>query len=431
MDFLLRQPGDTANPLLPRLCGKGATRGIPYLKGMEGARVKFILFLAAGGRYGCDGIDSAHYKGNLLNEYDGSVGVWKFHPGTRSTGYGDPVQGRPEFWPELDMVFSGMSYLEGLMPEDLSEDFDPNGFEIFMRGLRLMHYTADSNGNLVEDAPAFSASNALAALDTWLDVGKLPLSRFSPWGESWVEFHETCIETLAWDKTGTGTILNVPRYDCHVPFTSQLDPSTAFEAIMLRAPGASWQDVNGGIRILPSPDRAPVHRFSFDPTQSSVLSNIVKGSFSGNPGSVEELPNYFIFPYRDLEDPFYKLKYVIEDREELRDQAGGILNVLESPSLGLMYESLAQRIAKTTVRLLVDSPYTTRFNLLGQMDSYHVAKGDNVELTHDQIAIRETSPLLARVTRETFEPKRGERTFGLRLTTTDYYRDSDHGKKQN
>ncbi|HEY0003743.1 MAG TPA: hypothetical protein VGB17_02945 [Pyrinomonadaceae bacterium] len=429
MEFLLRQSGDRSNPILPRLYGKGSTRGIPYIKAQDGDRWKFLSFLAAGGRYGCDGIDRVKVSGADFPEFDGSsVRQWRFHPGTRSTGYGDAVQGRPEFWPELDLVFSYKSYIEGLLPE--GED-DPNNLEIFMRGLKLMDYSIDVNGNLQKETPVFSANNSLASLDVLREVGKMPLTRFNRWADSWIEFRDVCNEELEWNKGSE--VISVPRYDAHIPFSQQIDPTTAFEAIMLRAPGCGWQDVNGGVRILTTPDREPVHRFTFDPTQFIKLSNIAKNSFSGTPRAPEDIYNYLIFSYRDIESDVYEEKFIDEDRAELRDMAGGILNQLGPIELGLMYESLAQRIAKSMVRLLCDAPYTRQFDLKGQMDSYHVAKLDNVEITHDSIDVRETEPLTARVLKETFEPKKGERSFTLQLIDPDnpYYRDTDHGPKQN
>lgn len=416
LEFLLRDKKTVSNPLLPRLYGRGSTRGIPCFRKLLDGRMRFLVLLAAGGRYGCDGLDKVLVSGEEFPEYDGATRQWRFRPGTRSTGYGDALQGRPEFFPELDLVFSGKSYLEGILPDGVE---DLSKLAIFMRGLKVMHYELDTNGNLKETAAAFSANNALCSLDVLREVGKFPVTRFNRHAPTWTEFVEVCDEQLEWDRDGAGDVIDVPRYDCHVPFPTQIDPTTAFEAIMLRAPGASWQDVNGGIKILADPDRGPVHTFS--------RSNIVKGGLSGAPKPPEEQPNFFIYSYNDIESDVYEVKFIFEDRAELRDQADGVLNVAGPIPLGLMYESLAQRIMKCQVRQLVDAPFTVGLRVRGFPDSYHVAKCDNVEVGHDRIGI---APALARVVRENFEP-RGDRLFDLRRTTTDYYRDSDHGPKQN
>jgi hypothetical protein len=441
LEFLLRQKGDTQNPQLASLTGKGSTRGMPcYRKIFSGAGATatwaYLSLIMNGGRWGCDGVDRVYCNGGLIPEVVSGQLRWKFHPGTASLGWGDSLQGRPHFFPELDDTFSGISYIEGLMTPGVD---DPSRMEFFVRGLKVMDYEYQG-GMLHELGPAFkSDNNALAGIYVLTEMGRLPLTQINRHAASWIAFKETCDELLPWLKTVADPdaeppieeeIINVPRYNSHVPFSTSMDTTTAYESIMLRAPGASWQWVSGGVQMLPSPNRAASMQLQYDPTQVAQLSNIVKGSFSGSPAKRDLLPNFFHYQYHDIEDEAYELKDIFVDRAELRDAMGGTPVVVGPLNLGLMYESLVQRIAKMQVRLLVDLPYTAGYNVSGRFDSYKIAKADNVELVHKLLGRTLDNPVLARIVYETFSETKGERKFKARLTTMDYYRDSDHGPKE-
>jgi hypothetical protein len=432
----LRRPGDTQNPPLAWPFGKQSTKGRRVLWAMEGARKKVILYLSSGGRYGCDGIDKLYYEGTEVSELDGgSSPQWVFHPGTRSTGYGDPVQGRPTFFPELDFTFSGRSYVEVLLPEEFSGDEadEPGEFEIYMRGLKVMAYSVNALGRLVEEGPVFSANNSYVGIYILREGGRLPLSRFHRWAQSWIDYRDVCDGVLSWDSgSDYYGVVDVPRYDAHVVFPAPTDPMTAFRSVITRSPGCKEQEVNGGIRIVTDLAREPVHTFGYDPTQTVVRSNIAKGGFSGSPRDPESVFNFYIFTYRDLLDPKYKERTIVVDYPELRDAAGGTLNQLGPIDLGgVMTGSLAQRIAKCTARLFSEQPFDRTFEVTGQLDSAHVAKNDYVWLAHKIIGNTLLSKKLARVSRESFEPRLGERKFSAQLWAADYYRDSDHGPLEN
>lgn len=445
MPFVLRQPGDTANPLLARAYGKQSTRGLLAYFERAGDRTKGIWLLAQGGKYGCDGIDEVRYNGTVVAETDVTL-QWKFHPGTKSTGYNDPLQGRPEFFPNINFCFSEICYLEVILPTVLSPtdpDEAPDGLEVFMRGLKVMQYTVVS-GRLQESTAAFSANNALVSLDLLREVGKVSLLRFQRWAQDWKDFETRCDALISWDKGPLdGGVVSIPRFDAHVAFGQSQDPFSSFESILLRAPGVVWQDVNGGLRPLITPDRDPVHTFIWDPTQTVIRSNVVRRGLSITPRDPAEVPNFFIFSYRDLDDPLYKEKTVPIDRQELRDAVGGTLNTLGPiPLPGVMRQSLAERIGWYTSRNISgwdlppvgnDPPvqvYPAQFEVKGKADSYKVAKGDNVDLAHEIIEIRNAAPLFCRVLKEDLQPKKGERSFTIQLTARDIYRDTDHSYTQ-
>lgn len=441
-EFLLRQKGDTVNPTLATLFGKGSTRGIPcYRKLLSGsgdtAIWAYLSFLGQGSTYGWDGMDHVRCNGGLIEETVLGDLKWKFHPGTRSTGFGDTVQGLPHFFPELNDTFSGIAYIEGKMTAGVD---DPSRMEFFVRGLKVMDYEMGPHGHLLELGASFkSGNNALASMHLLHEIGGMSLAELDAHGASWLAFRDACDEELSWTKTQAQpdhvppiveeTIM-VPRYTCHVPLSTSMDTTTAFELIMLRAPGAVWQYVDGGVKVFPSPDRAPIGDLVWDPMQVVRGSNIVKSSFSSSPTQKDLLPNFFIYQYNDIEDDAYQRKILFVDRAEARDEVDGNVISIGPIDLGLMYESLAQRIAKTQVRLLVDQPYTNGYELGGQIDSYVIAKGDNVNLVHKQLGRSLDNPVIARIVSESFLESRGERRFKVRMSTLDYYRDTDHSYKE-
>lgn len=435
LEYLFRRPEDTTNPALARLYGYGSTRGKPYLMGDSevAGRKKALSLLALGGRWGCDGLEKVQYGGGDLPEFDGKQRLWRFHPGTRSIGPNDPEQGLPDFFPEIGYPLSGYSYWEGLLP---AEQADPGKLAFFMRGLRTMTYETDSRGNLKEIEPVFNTSPAWSGLDLFFEVGGYSKMRVNRWAGGWIDLDAVSAEQLAWDKKnpdGTPNVINVPRYDINIPFGDLIDVTTAFAAMMMRCPGASFADLQGAICIYPTPYREAVHRFVFDPSQYEVVSNIVRGSFSGTPRDPSLLPNFWVFEYNDIEDPAWAKKTIVVEREALRKSAGGRWIQAGPFPLGLMYESLAQRIGQTMVTLACDPPYTTQFDLIGQADSYPVGKADYVWLSHPQANATLDDAVLARVNKETFKERKGEKGFtvGVVSPTRDYYRDDYHGPKQN
>jgi hypothetical protein len=307
-----------------------------------------------------------------------------------------------------------------------------------MRGMKLMHYLS-VDGVLQEDYSniAFSSNPALVALDILRERARLPFTRVQKFGDDWKSFEAYCDDLIPWD-TGSG-LTDIKRFESHLAFAQNVEPVTAFRAVFALTPGARWQDVNGAIRVMPSLDRDSTHTFNYDPTQSAVLSNILRRGFSASPGANDELPfNYFIFTYRNLDDPNYKEDFVTVDRSDLRDAYGGILNVFGAfPLNAIMRQSQAERIGWYLSRMLSGwiteagtVIYPRKFEVKGRADSYHVAKADNVKVSHDLILARIGNPLFCNVSVESFMPKGGERSFTLELSARDLYRDTDHTVKQ-
>jgi hypothetical protein len=78
LGWVLRRPTDRTNPTLPGgVYGFYITKGIGVFWYFDGARVRFVLFISDGGRYGMDSIIELSYKGVTIPTTD-----FKFHPGT-------------------------------------------------------------------------------------------------------------------------------------------------------------------------------------------------------------------------------------------------------------------------------------------------------------------------------------------------------------
>ena len=111
----------------------------------------------------------------------GSHQVWR-----ANTGFDDPIQGRPEFFPLLNLTFSNICYVEGKLPTNLSADEEPDGFQFGIRGRRIADI--DSIGEIT--AVDFSANNPRVYADILLNDIKRPVSRLHL--PSFSEFKLSC-----------------------------------------------------------------------------------------------------------------------------------------------------------------------------------------------------------------------------------------------
>lgn len=160
----------------------------------------------------------------------GTITFWN-----ANAGFDDPVQGRPQFFPELNLTFSGLAYTEGAIPANLSADEEPRDFAFGLRGRRLADF--DAMGNQI--AVNFSANNARLIADVVLHELKRPKTRIN-WA-SWFAFKKAC-DALVWERgvpsvaaLGTGVTgayyngtefnqLIATRLDPQIDFTTQTFP---------------------------------------------------------------------------------------------------------------------------------------------------------------------------------------------------------------
>jgi hypothetical protein len=430
MGFVLRETNSTSNPSLTRAYGKQSTKGLVCFFERDGNRVRFILLLCQGGKYGCDGLDKYLYDG-----FEIDPAYYVFHPGTLSTGYTDPVQGRPTFFPNLNFTFSGICYLEVFLPPERSgtdATAVPDGSEVYLRGLKVMHYEiADSK--LQETTAAFTVNPILEGIDMLREVGQISLLRFQRCAQDWMDGIDRCDETISWDKGADhGGTVSIARFEGHIAFSQSTDPFSAFNQILALTPGMKLQDVNGGLKLLPTLDRDAVHTLIYDPTQDAIKPNIVRRGLSFVPRDPSFLYNFYVISFRNLDDPFYKQEYVYVHYAEL---GSGV--TAPTIVLGVMRQSQAERIGWYTARTITgwyndDGAllYPAQIEVKGQKDSYKVAKCDNVFVAHATMGTTEATPLFCAVLKETLEPVAGERSFSVQLTARDLYRDTDHTQVQ-
>jgi hypothetical protein len=156
-------------------------------------------------------------------------------------------------------------------------------------------------------------------------------------------------------------------------------------------------------------------------------SNIVEGSFSAYKTPPENKANFLRLELRDLDDPFYTKKYVYNDRDALRDQAGQLVDFGIVP-LGVCTQSLADRVGEATMRW--SSDLDLFLNLKGMAQTYPVSKGDIVRVAHDVPNWSLGNPGQFIVIEETIEPgadTADEKSYVLQSYNTEFYSDTNHG----
>ncbi len=171
----------------------------------------------------------------------------------------------------------------------------------------------------------------------------------------------------------------VKKAEAHVVFSGTTQAGAAIEEIMRRAPGWHIQDVGGKLKFLP-PDRPIVHHFLYDPAEEGERWNIAAKSFECHPRTSDERVNFRIHYYNDLFGQLLEQKWVEGDRPALREQQGGLPSDVAPGRWGVMSRALTRRCAEMEMILYSDPDRS--FTLGGQVDSYHVSKGDRVLVSH-------------------------------------------------
>lgn len=122
--------------------------------------------------------------------------------------YFDPVQGRPEFFSNVNHTFSGFSYIEVWLPEHLSDGEDePANLKVVMEG-KEVYQIINTGGSVAFDLANKTAipNNALVAVDALYGDAKLPLSRLN--GPTFVDWKTRCDELIPWNG---GNSIPAPR----------------------------------------------------------------------------------------------------------------------------------------------------------------------------------------------------------------------------
>ncbi|HRH44670.1 MAG TPA: PA14 domain-containing protein, partial [Pyrinomonadaceae bacterium] len=167
--------------------------------------------------------------------------------------------------------------------------------------------------------------------------------------------------------------------EAHLVFDGATQSGAGLAEVMKRAPGWHDQDVNGQIKFLP-PDREVAHLFLYDPAAVGERWNIASKTFEAKPRESSERINFRIHYFNDLGNDLLEEKWIEADRPVLRERQGGLPTETAPARWGVMTRSLTKRVAEMEMKLFSDSD--REFNLRGQTDSYHVSKGDRVQIAH-------------------------------------------------
>jgi hypothetical protein len=215
----------------------------------------------------------------------------------------------------------------------------------------------------------------------------------------------------------------VERYNAHVAFPSGTPALAAFNSVFRRAPGCTWQDVNGALRVLSTPDRPVTHRFVHDLAQTAEGPNV--WDFSLKPASRDDRPDYLLISFDDLEDPFFAERTVAADRR--LDPTKPPKNAIGPIHIGVATHSLASRIAETEMNVIYALSYHAR--LSGFADSHKVARGDVIEAAHFVSGVPASQATKLFVTEERFlSPTKtaDDRSFLARLHDANWYSDAGY-----
>lgn len=360
-DLVTDESGTLAVPY-----GLHAIRGTLILsKRTSGPPPTQVIFVALGeGPF--DGVEALYYAGELLDP-----STYHFHPGTLSSGTGDPVQGVDSFF-SGGLTYNKTAYVAVNLPEKYATEERPDKLIGIYRCLKVPDY--DYLGNVI-DAGSYSNNPARCAADAMINRAELPITRVD-W-ESWELFKVNSDTGLTWDNDGDNTgNLAINSFDCNVAFLGgDTDLATALDIICATA-AAIWQDDGEKIGFTSPFDQEPTYHFSDG--SDGEFANIIENSFSFSARELKDRPNYLKCTYRDQLDPFLAKRSEETTRDMLQDRVG-----LVDPGareFATMTGSQAQRLLERQMRIESDNPILAE--LKSAWDSISVLAGDWVTVSH-------------------------------------------------
>src|SRR5262249_43197050 len=131
--------------------GKHVVRGTLILNKRTVGPPPTSVVIVALGEGVWDGIEAVYYAGEALP----GTNV-HFHPGTQSTGVGDPTQGVDSFY-NTGLTYNRTAYIAVNLPEKFATEDRPDKLIGIYRCLQVPNY--DAGGNLT-DAGSYSANPA-------------------------------------------------------------------------------------------------------------------------------------------------------------------------------------------------------------------------------------------------------------------------------
>jgi len=379
--------------------------------------------IVAGGEGEWDSVVTCWYAAEeIASSPDGTTAGYHFYPGTIPVSTTDPTQPVDSFL-SSGLAYNSTAYLAVLLPEKFATEDRPDKLKWRPKCKKV--YTYDVNGT-PSTATVYSVNPADVAVDRIrkyyedrYDDQTVALRRFRDrvdW-QSYKDFRDYCAATISWeDGTTTRTI---PRFECHVAFTSDVNLGDALGVICSTA-ATWWQDDGQRIRFIPPNNTTIEHHFD--------ESNIVSGSFSITPRDMRDRPNYLLAEFRDLDDPYLApTKTPPAYRQDLIDRVGRVRPA--NRVFPNMYRSQAERLLQRQLRLEADNPNIV--NLRGMGDSFHVLPGDYVTVSHSLTGWTYQKCLVLEANADSAEKAADEVDFTLQaITSPSLYLDTDHTKKQ-
>lgn len=301
---------------------------------------------------------------------DGSTAGYRFHAGFISSAVDSGNQQVDPFLTNL--AYSGTVYIAVKLTDAVANAEDrPDKLRGRYKGRRTpdfgptgatLAYDYSTNPARVAADRIFSFYEHKSPNDNALATDRL---RAKINWDAWVIWNAYNAQEISWDN-GT-SVVNIPRFDCHVAFIEDTLLADALDQICATA-GAFWQDDGEQIIFLPPTERDPVHDFN--------ESNIIAAPQLA-PRDLRETPNYFIAEFRDYDDTYLGLASTEVRRDALINQVGEIKS---SRALPTMRKSQADRLLERQARLEADNPIV--FSLTGDETSIHVLPGDFVTVSH-------------------------------------------------
>ena len=379
---------------LPRAFGTVMATGHLALAKDDDPKV-FHLLLGTGP---WSALRALYYRGEDITAQSAT---YRFHPGTPSAGFEDPVQGVDGFYP-AGITYSEVAYLAWAPPADIT---DPDPAQLVGRYDCLQLPNFDAGGSPL---PAgFTANNARVMIQCWIDA-KRDLGRIH-W-PTWARWRDVCDEAINWNSGATPPHEPIKRFEAHVPFLSAIELSAAM-TLLCDLSATIWQDDGLLIRFRPVLDDV-VH---FDFTED----NILRDSIAVYEIDVTELKTHQQVEFRNLDDPLLSPASITA---RLSTDADEDVEGREADPLvfGAMTYSQAQRIGKYALRRQL--PKRASFGAFGS--SFGVQPGDLVTINHPALGSQLQQ---AQVLEVEDQPSNADtRRFVVGLIVEPLYSDNDH-----
>lgn len=234
---------------------------------------------------------------------------------------------------------------------------------------------------------------------------------------------DTTVRDIRIKPSGTVAVpRQVERFTGGVAIVGAVTVGEVLENEIASCGGVSWQDVDGKIEILPTPDRPVVATFNADPN-SAFATNCSRIQIKRR--DPKNAPNYYRYSWRDLDDEQLTKKFDAIDRPERRDAVG----YLDSGMIeyGVMTASQASRVTECRARVRTDLDVSWTVDAF--LDTIVAAKGNFVYIIDPASGFDDANPALGVIVGErlSYSGDVETRSYEVAQVTPDFYDDTAHG----